>query len=124
MKRIVARIRDLLTLGVFILGPCLFNSAAQGDIFRVDGTNGTCAGNGSDWGPAAFKYLQDALAMANGVTQDQIWVATGVYFVDQDCANPDGTGDRESTFQLERRKPTFVESASQRAHPQEIESLN
>ncbi|MCH8153148.1 MAG: hypothetical protein IH830_12355, partial [Planctomycetes bacterium] len=98
MKRNVTRIRDLLTLGLFILGPCLFNSPAQGDFLRVDGTNGTCAGNGSGWGAAAFKYLQDALAEADPV--DQIWVAQGIYFVDQDCLNPDGTGDRESTFQL------------------------
>ena len=101
MKRNGTRIRDLLTLGLFILGPCLFNSAAQGDIFRVDGTNGTCAGNGSDWGPAAFKYLQDALDAADAsLEDDQIWVAAGIYFVDQDCLNPDGTGDRVSTFQL------------------------
>lgn len=100
MNRNVTRIRDLLTLGLFILGPCLFNSPAQGDFFRVDGTNGTCAGNGSGWGAQAFKYLQDALNNVNLAAGDQIWVAAGIYFVDQDCLNPDGTGDRVSTFQL------------------------
>ena len=104
MNRNGTRIRDLLTLGLFILGPCLFNSPAQGDIFRVDGTNGTCAGNGSGWGAAAFKYLQDALAQApQAPPGSQIWVAQGIYYVDQDCANPDGTGDRVSTFQLVER---------------------
>ena len=80
---------------LFGLNPC-----ANADILRVDGTNGTCAGNGEGWGASAYKYLQDALAAASGVSEDQIWVRAGTYYVDQSCANEAGSGDREETFQL------------------------
>ena len=74
------------------------NASVFGDILRVDGTNGTCAGDGSGWGASAYRYLQDALAAANGVAEDQIWVRAGTYYADQDCANPmvAGTARRPS----------------------------
>ncbi|MEE8156344.1 MAG: hypothetical protein V3T53_15425 [Phycisphaerales bacterium] len=81
-------------IAIFGLNP----SANAGVILRVDGTNGTCAGDGTGWGANAYKYLQDALDDA--VATDEIWVAAGWYYVDQSCANEDGTADRAETFQL------------------------
>ncbi len=54
-------------------------------------------GDGTSW-TTAFKYLQDALAVAD--VDDEIRVAQGTYVPDRSSANPGGTGDRESTFQL------------------------
>ncbi|MCH7721606.1 MAG: hypothetical protein IH988_11575 [Planctomycetes bacterium] len=68
--------------------------------WHVDASVEDC-GDGFFW-TTAFRYLQDALNNPLLAEGDQIWVAQGIYFVDQDCLNPDGTGDRESTFQLER----------------------
>ncbi|UCE61113.1 MAG: right-handed parallel beta-helix repeat-containing protein [Phycisphaerales bacterium] len=46
----------------------------------------------------ACRYLQDAMAIVtNG---DDIHIANGIYKPDRDGTNPDGTGDREATFQL------------------------
>ncbi len=53
--------------------------------------------NGNDW-DHAFKYLQDALAVAEA--GDQIWVAGGTYKPDQSTTYPDGSGLKEETFQL------------------------
>ncbi|MEE9129435.1 MAG: right-handed parallel beta-helix repeat-containing protein [Phycisphaerales bacterium] len=75
---------------------------------RVDGDNGSPTGDGSDWGVDAYKYLQDALADAADPppgTTVRLWVAatdpSSSYVPDRDAANPDGTGDRESTFLLD-----------------------
>ncbi len=58
-------------------------------------------GDGQSWN-AAYPHLQDALdaAEASGGTVSEIWVAAGVYKPDRDNDNPQGTGDREATFQL------------------------
>ncbi|MBN2182144.1 MAG: hypothetical protein JW715_09540 [Sedimentisphaerales bacterium] len=53
--------------------------------------------DGSSW-TDAFNYLQDALAAASD--GDEIHVAQGVYTPDSNSAIPDGTGNREATFQL------------------------
>ena len=63
----------------------------------VDGSIETSGDGRPTWGDA-FKYLQDALAAAK--SEDEIWVAEGVYNPDEDTANPTGTGDRTATFQL------------------------
>lgn len=80
------------------------NHAAWADEFRVDGTNGSCSGDGSGWGASAFKYLQDALNYFQLAAGDQIWVAAtdpnNPYRPDQSCANEAGSGDRAETFQL------------------------
>jgi len=55
------------------------------------------ANNGSSWADA-FNYLQDALAAAQ--SGDEIWIAQGTYMPDANTTHPDGTGDREATFQL------------------------
>ncbi|MHC4219007.1 MAG: right-handed parallel beta-helix repeat-containing protein [Planctomycetota bacterium] len=54
-------------------------------------------GDGLAW-ETAFRFLQDALTTATG--GDEVRVAQGVYAPDRDEAHPDGTGDREATFQL------------------------
>jgi hypothetical protein len=64
-------------------------------IFVDDDADG--ANDGSSW-PDAFANLQDALAVAN--YGDEIWVAGGVYKPDCNSANPNGSGDRRTTFQL------------------------
>jgi hypothetical protein len=73
------------------------NPSVNADNLRV-ATNGSCAGDGSGWNSDAFRYLQDALDAAE--LGDQIWVRAGTYYVDQSCANEDGSGDRDDTFQL------------------------
>ena len=58
-------------------------------------------GNGQTWA-ASYRFLQDALASAadSGGAVTAIRVGQGIYTPDRDEANPDGTGDREETFQL------------------------
>jgi low-density lipoprotein receptor class B/polymorphic membrane protein len=55
------------------------------------------ANDGSSW-EDAFNCLQDALFAAR--LGDEIWVAQGVYRPDEDIDNPNGTGDRSTTFGL------------------------
>ena len=54
-------------------------------------------GDGATW-PTAFKYLQDAFAVAGA--GDEIHVGQGTYQPDRDADYPDGTGQRTATFQL------------------------
>ncbi|MHC4499017.1 MAG: choice-of-anchor Q domain-containing protein, partial [Planctomycetota bacterium] len=55
------------------------------------------ANDGSSWADA-FNYLQDALAAV--YSGDEIRVAQGIYTPDSNSAHPNGSGDREATFQL------------------------
>jgi len=67
-------------------------------IFVDHAANG--ANDGSSWADA-YNYLQDALADANASTKPvEIRVAQGIYIPDEDTLHPDGTSDREATFQL------------------------
>lgn len=54
-------------------------------------------GSGKSW-TGAFKYLQDALTVAE--SGDQIWVAAGTYKPDEDKDHTSGTGSRSATFLL------------------------
>jgi len=71
-------------------------ATASGGVIYVD-ANASVGGNGTTWA-TAYKYLQDALAVA--VASDEIWVAAGTYRPDENTANPGGTGSRTATFQL------------------------
>ena len=56
--------------------------------------------NGSSWADA-YNYLQDALADANFSEKPvEIRIAQGIYRPDEDTLHPDGTGERQATFQL------------------------
>ncbi len=60
----------------------------------------TGADNGSTWADA-YNYLADALADANSTGDvNEIRVAQGIYTPDSNSADPNGSGDREATFQL------------------------
>jgi parallel beta-helix repeat protein len=68
----------------------------QPGIICVD-AGATGANNGSSW-VNAYKYLQDALAVAE--PNDAIWVAQGTYRPDENTGHPAGTNNRDATFQL------------------------
>ncbi len=76
-------------------------SVATGQSILVVDDDAPPAGDGLTW-DTAYRFLQDALAFAsdpaNGVAA--IRVAQGTYKPDRDEANPDGTGNRTSAFQL------------------------
>ncbi|MCP4711629.1 MAG: hypothetical protein GY869_23675, partial [Planctomycetes bacterium] len=57
----------------------------------------TGADTGVSW-INAFTKLQDALGPA--IPGDEIWVAAGTYYPDEDANNPDGTGDRAAAFRM------------------------
>ncbi|NIP23501.1 MAG: hypothetical protein GWN67_05170 [Phycisphaerae bacterium] len=81
---------------IFIFFVSMACSIAGGNAIYVD-DDATAGGNGESW-KNAYKYLQDALAVAtNG---DEIFVGKGTYRPDEDSANPSGTGNRQATFQL------------------------
>jgi len=67
----------------------------EGVIFVDDDASGKQ--DGSSW-TDAYRYLQDALTVAS--FGDKIVVAEGTYKTDRSRANPDGTDDRNATFQL------------------------
>lgn len=70
-----------------------------GTVIYVD-ADAPC-GNGDFCWPDAYKYLQDALAEAASAQKPvEIRVAGGTYRPDESAAEPDGTGDRNATFQL------------------------
>jgi hypothetical protein len=69
-------------------------SPQQAQVYLVD-SEVAPGGDGSSWA-AAFKYLQDALAVAT--SGDQIWVAVGTYRPDQGAGLM--VGDRTATFRL------------------------
>jgi hypothetical protein len=76
----------------FVIAP----GARAARIIYVD-ADASAGGDGSSW-PAAFKYLQDALAVAD--VNDEIRLAQGIYVPDRSTAYPGGSSDRSATFQL------------------------
>ena len=71
-----------------------------GKVIYVDNSIGT-SGNGLSWN-TPYKYLRDAL---NGTETpldagDEIWVANGTYYPDEDTTDSEGTDDRNATFHL------------------------
>jgi len=79
---------------------CVLSVSAYADrIIYVDddavGTN-----NGSSW-QNAYAFLQDALADTETADKPiEIRVAQGIYTPDRNSTSPDGTGNRNATFQL------------------------
>jgi hypothetical protein len=91
-----ATLRTYLTVSVCLLA---IACTANGKIIYVD-DDATGANNGSSWADA-YNYLQDALADANSSEKPvEIRAAQGVYTPDSNSTVPDGTGNREATFQL------------------------
>jgi len=85
---------------LILLGICLFLTIpSQAGIIYVDAdANGL--NTGSSWADA-YNYLQDALANASSSLKPvEIRVAQGVYRPDENAVEPNGTGNREATFQL------------------------
>ncbi|MCJ7777152.1 MAG: hypothetical protein MUP16_02410, partial [Sedimentisphaerales bacterium] len=92
----VAKSKDWLLVSLFLLA--IISPAAAKVIYVDADANGL--NNGSSW-HNAYKFLQDALADANSSPKpDEIQVAQGIYRPDEDTLHPNGTGDREATFQL------------------------
>ncbi len=90
MKRHI-RILLLISLCTVLLGS---PGTAFGRTLYVD-DDAPRSGGGSSWA-TAFKYLQDALAVASA--EDEIRVAQGVYLPDRGGGNT--AGDRNATFRL------------------------
>ena len=86
-----------LIISIFLLG--IACSVAAGRTIYVD-DDASGANDGSSW-TDAYNYLQDALADANSTPKPvEIRVAEGIYTPDSNSADPNGSGDREATFQL------------------------
>jgi hypothetical protein len=83
----------ILVAYLFFTVPC------QARIVYVD-ANTPDNSDGSSWAKA-YKYLQNALADANSSGDvNEIRVAKGIYKPDQSSADPNGSRDRDATFQL------------------------
>jgi beta-lactam-binding protein with PASTA domain len=80
----------------FVVSRGLLNSSS----IYVD-NDASDGGNGMSW-TRAFTNLQDALSALDGCSGgvNEIHVAEGVYKPDRDFTHPNGTGDRNATFQL------------------------
>ena len=77
----------------------LLSSIAHGGGLLFVDDDAPPGGDGKGW-DTAYRFLADALVAAGKGQVGEIRVAQGVYQPDRDEANPDGTGDREATFQL------------------------
>ncbi len=79
--------------------PLVVCTSLQAAILRVDiNVPPGGAGNGSSW-PDAFKYLPDALAVAQA--GDQVWVAESTYYPDEcDTCGPGGTDFQTDAFDV------------------------
>lgn len=75
-------------------------SARAGGVLRVD-DDAPLGGDGATWA-SAFRFLQDALAVAAepGSGIGEIRVAQGLYRPDRDQNSASGSGDREAAFGL------------------------
>ncbi len=98
-SQVIQEVKKTLKSAVFgcLAVMCLISVVLGGQVIYVD-DGATGVNDGSTW-PDAYRFLQDALSAAD--SDDQIWVAAGVYHPDQDSAHPEGIGDRDATFQLE-----------------------
>lgn len=91
------KLQSFLMITIFILG--IACTVAAGRTIYVD-SDATGLNDGSSW-ENAYNFLQDALADSNSSLKPvEIRVAQGNYRPDEDNKHPDGTGEREATFQL------------------------
>jgi len=89
----------IITIAAVILVAGTVSSVTHGKTICVD-ADAAGANNGTSW-ENAYKFLQDALTDANSSEKPvEIHVGQGVYQPDRSSAEPNGTGDREATFQL------------------------
>ena len=92
-----ANLKTYLVMAVFLLGFGCTIAAAEVIYVDADASTG---GDGTTW-PTAYKYLQDALAYANSNPDvNEIRVAEGTYYPDEDEAANVDINDRTETFQL------------------------
>jgi len=88
-----------LSLLTFVLTFAIACPAFADKIIYVD-ADAAGANDGTSWAHA-YNYLQDGLADANSAVKPvEIRMAVGTYRPDRNSAEPNGTGDREATFQL------------------------
>ena len=92
------RISLRLHVGGLLLAAAVTSHAVGGNVVFVD-DDAPAGGDGTTWN-TAYRFLQDALADAAGGGVTEVRVGQGTYKPDRDEANPDGTDDREATFQL------------------------
>jgi len=91
--------RAIVTIAAVILTAGTLSAVTHGKTIYVD-AGAAGANNGTTWADA-YKFLQDALTDANSSEKPvEIRVAQGVYKPDRSGPEPNGTGDREATFQL------------------------
>jgi hypothetical protein len=91
--------RAIVTIAAVILAAGTLSAVAHGKTIYVD-AHAAGTDNGTTWADA-YKFLQDALTDANSSEKPvEIRVAQGIYQPDRSAAEPNGTGDREATFQL------------------------
>ena len=91
--------RAIVTIAAVVLAAGTICGVARGKTIYAD-ADAAGANNGASWADA-YKFLQDALTDANCSEKPvEIRVAQGVYKPDRSAAEPNGTGDREATFQL------------------------
>ncbi|MHC4619844.1 MAG: right-handed parallel beta-helix repeat-containing protein [Planctomycetota bacterium] len=75
----------------------ILNTALAAQVVYVD-AGAAGANNGSSWSDAC-NHLQDALVYADSIPAE-IWVAEGTYRPDSNSTDPNGSGDRQATFEI------------------------
>lgn len=74
------------------------SNALAGETLYVD-DDAANGGDGASW-DTAYRFLQDALAEASGGGSSEIRIAQGTYKPDRDEANPNGTGNFSTAFEM------------------------
>ncbi len=96
LTRWFSRIGVLKKMAV-LTGFLVTATGVDAKIIYVNGAVETTAGSGASWA-TAYKYLRDALN--NSLPTDQIYVAKGTYFPDDDRLNGNLFGNRLIAFEL------------------------
>ncbi|MHC4460087.1 MAG: right-handed parallel beta-helix repeat-containing protein [Planctomycetota bacterium] len=94
-------LKKSLVISVFLVA--MVGGIAAGETIYVD-ADASPGGDGASWG-TAYKYLQDALAVAGD--GNDIWVADGTYYPDEDEGANVDPNDRTETFQLINGVPLY-----------------